>query len=86
MTKTNDELDESIRSLGVLIETVIDQNQAILEAVGDMQQNVAKIPPMQEDIAELKADVQLVKAAITDTSRQVNDLEERATKLEVGAA
>ena len=55
--------------IGVLLEQIRDQNKAVLEAVGDMR-------------AELKQDVKVVRAATTDTSRQVHDLERRVSRLE----
>jgi len=33
--------------MGVLLEEIKDQNKAVLEAVGDMQKNVAKIPKIE---------------------------------------
>lgn len=68
--------------LGVLLEEIRDQNRAVLEAVGDMQKNVAKIPGIESDIHELKQDMKIVKAAVTDLSHQVNDHEHRITRLE----
>jgi len=67
---------------GVLLEQIRDQNKAVLEAVSDMQRNVAELPAMKQDIAELKQDMKIVKAAITDVSHQVQDHERRLTDLE----
>ena len=66
----------------VLLEQLVDQNKTILEAVGDMQQQVALIPAMREDIAELKQDMRVVKAAVTDMGHQLGDHERRITRLE----
>ena len=63
--------DADVNHLSVLMEHVIDQNRAVLEAVGDMQQKVATLPTMQQDIAELKQDVRVIKAAVTDLSRDI---------------
>lgn len=68
--------------IGVLLEDIRDQNKAILEAVGDMQRHVAKIPKMEEDIKELKDDIKVIKAAVTDQGRHVQDHERRIGKLE----
>jgi Mg2+ and Co2+ transporter CorA len=68
--------------IGVILEEIRDQNKAVLEAVGDMQQMVAVLPAMQQDIAELKQEIMVVRAATTDTSRQVHDLERRVSRLE----
>ncbi len=68
--------------IGILLEEIRDQNKAVLEAVDDMQKNVAKIPAIEEDVAELKQDVKIVKAAVTDTSKQQGDHEDRISRLE----
>jgi septal ring factor EnvC (AmiA/AmiB activator) len=71
--------------LGVLLEEIRDQNRAVLEAVGDMQKNVAKLPSIETDIRELKQDMKVVKATVTDLSHQVNDHEHRITRLEAAS-
>lgn len=63
--------DADVNHLSVLMEHVVDQNRAVLEAVGDMQQKVAMLPTMQQDIAELKQDVRVIKAAVTDLSHDI---------------
>ena len=68
--------------IGVILEEIRDQNKAVLEAVGDMQSMVAKIPNMEEDLAELKSDVQVIKTVVTDISKRQNQHEVRITKLE----
>ncbi len=68
--------------IGALLEEIRDQNKVVLESVGDMQRQVAVLPAMQQDIAELKQDMKVVKAAVTDLSRQVNDHERRIGDLE----
>jgi uncharacterized protein YoxC len=65
--------DTDANQFGVLLEQIVSQNQAVLEAVGDMQQKVALLPTMQQDIAELKQDVKIVKAAVADVSRELAD-------------
>jgi len=67
----------------VLGEVLHGELKAILEAVGGLQQAAAAVlPSMQADIAELKQDMKIVKAAVTDLSRQSNDHEQRLTRLE----
>jgi hypothetical protein len=63
--------DADVNHLSVLMEHVVDQNRAVLEAVGDLQQKVAMLPTMQQDIAELKQDVRVIKAAVVDLSRDL---------------
>ncbi len=50
--------DSDVNHFSELLEKIVDQNKAVLEAVGDMQRNVALIPSMRDDIAELKQDIQ----------------------------
>jgi len=63
--------------LSVLVEHVIDQNRAVLEAVGDIQRKVADLPTraefneLRQDVTELKQDVKVVKAAVTATNRDL---------------
>lgn len=68
--------------LGILLEEIRDQNKAVLEAVGDMQKHVAKLPKMETSIEELKQDMKIIKAAVTDMSNQQNDHEQRISQLE----
>ena len=63
--------DADVNHLSVLMEHVVDQNRAVLEAVGDMQQKFAMLPMMQQDIAELKQDVRVIMAAVVDLSRDL---------------
>jgi hypothetical protein len=69
-------------SIGVLLEEIRDQNKVVLEAVGDMQEQLKDLAPLKADVAELKSDMKVVKAAVTDQSRQVHDHEQRITRLE----
>jgi len=68
--------------MGVLLEEIRDQNKAILEAVGDMQAHVTKIPAIQNDTTDLKQDMKVIKAAVTDISHDVQGLDQRVTRLE----
>jgi uncharacterized protein YoxC len=61
--------DADVNHLSVLMEHMIDQNRAVLEAVGDIQQKVARLDGIERDVAELKQDMKVVKAAVNDLSR-----------------
>ncbi len=74
--------DTNADYIGVLLEEIRVQNKAVLEAVGDMQKHVAKIPYIEETVTGLKEDMKIVKAAITDVSKQQKDHERRITQLE----
>lgn len=77
--------DKDRRYFDLMFERLLDQNKTILESLGDMQAKVAKLPKMEEDVAELRQDMKIVKAAVTDASRQVHDHERRITRLETAS-
>ncbi len=62
--------DADVNHLSVLMEQVVDQNKAVLEAVGDIQQKVADLPT-RDEFNELKRDVKTIKAAVTATNRDL---------------
>ncbi len=64
--------DADVNHLSVLVEHVIDQNRAVLEAVGDIQRKVADLPTRAE-FNELKQDVKTIKAAVTVTNRDLKE-------------
>ena len=68
--------------LAVLLEDIRGDMKAVLEIVGSMQEQVAKIAGMEHDIRILKTDVKVIKAAVTATNVQVQNHEKRLTKLE----
>jgi hypothetical protein len=72
---------DDARYFGILLEEIRDQNKAVLEAVGDIQAQV-RILPTRAEFEELRQDVKVIKAAVTDVSHQVTDHEHRITRLE----
>jgi D-ribose pyranose/furanose isomerase RbsD len=76
-----DELRKDLRYQIILMEEVKDQNRAVREAVDDMQKTMADLPHMRDDMSELKSDMKIVKAAVTDLSHIVHDHERRITQL-----
>lgn len=80
-----DELAKEIRHNSVLLELALDKVQLLAESVGAMQDDVKHIPKMREDIAELKGDTKIIKAAVTDTSKDVHRLDRRMDTLEARA-
>jgi hypothetical protein len=68
--------------IGILLEEIRDQNKAVLEAVGDMQQNVAKIPHIEKTVERLEDSMEIVRAAVTDMSNEQKGHERRLTQLE----
>ncbi len=71
--------------VAVLLEEIRDQNKAVLEAVSDMQINVSKIPSIEAGVAELKQDVKVIKAAVTDVSVKQQGYEVRLTQIEAAS-
>ncbi|HVC36444.1 MAG TPA: hypothetical protein VNE40_03325 [Candidatus Dormibacteraeota bacterium] len=71
--------------MGVLLEEIRDQNKAVLEAVGDMQRHVQKIPVMQEQLERVETKVDTIQAAVTDTNRDLADLDSRVIIIEQAA-
>jgi len=68
--------------LGALLEDIKSQNEAVLEAVGDMKDKVALIPEMKTDIEGLKDDVKTIKQAVKGTNQDLINLEQRVSDLE----
>jgi len=67
--------------IGVLLEQIRDQNKAVLEGIKDLPTRM-EFSELRQDVAELKQDMKVVRAATTDTSHQVHDLERRVSRLE----
>ena len=65
----------------VLLEQIVDQNKAVLEAVGDIQRTVANLPT-RDEFDELRRDVKTTMSAVRDVSGQVADHETRISALE----
>ncbi len=77
-----DDVTKAIDHFSMLMEMQNAKIDAVLEVVGAMQEKVAPIPVMQQDITELRQDMKVVKAAVTATNRDVVMLEHRVTRLE----
>jgi len=66
----------------VLGEVLADELKAIVEYVKDVPAIRAKVDTLSEDMQVVKSDIKIIKAAITDLSKQVDDHERRITHLE----
>jgi phage shock protein A len=66
----------------VLLEQLVDQNKAILEYVGEMPKISARLAHVEQAVDELQADVKVIRAAVTDVSGKVADLDTRLSALE----
>jgi hypothetical protein len=67
---------------GHMLEQVLDEMKAVHELVAEVPKMVRKLDRVEQDVAELKQDMKVVRAATTDTSHQVHDLERRVSRLE----
>lgn len=68
----------------IMLEEIREQNKAILEVVDDMQRQLKDVPKRNE-FEEVKADMKIVKAAVTDTSHEVHELDRHVARLEARA-
>lgn len=55
---------------------------AIIEAVRTVPSLVESVNALSADMEEVRDDVKIIKAAVTDTNQQVQDHEQRITRLE----
>lgn len=80
--KTDDaDFAQEVRHLSMLVEEVISQNKAVLEIVADNQRVLQDIPK-RDEFNELKAEVATIRAAVTDTNKELKLHDRRITKLE----
>lgn len=65
----------------VLLEEMNSKIQAVLESVSDSQRALQDVPK-RDEFNELKAEVATIKAAVTDTNKELKLHDRRITKLE----
>lgn len=68
----------------VILEDMNSKFDLVVELVTEMRKDITGMAT-KDDIAELKADIKVIKAAVTDTSHQVQDHEQRITTLETAS-
>ena len=61
--------------VGHKLEQVLDEIKVVHELVAEVPKMARKLDRVEQDVAELKQDMKVVRAATTDTSHQVHDLE-----------
>ena len=64
-----------------LLEEMNGKFDVVIEAVGQMQEQIKEIPK-RDEFEALKADVKIIKAAVVDHSNQIGNHEKRITRLE----
>jgi hypothetical protein len=77
-------MSESDNYIGIMLEEIRDQNRAVLEAVGQMQDDIKHLPTRDEFTA-LADDVKTIKAAVKATNADLADLDGRVARLESAA-
>lgn len=77
MSSSSDRAEEIAQ---VFIEKIEDQFSVMQENMDDMLDR--KLQSIQTDMTELKSDMKIVKAAVTDQSKQLSDHESRISDFE----
>ena len=65
----------------IILEEIRDQNKAVLEAVGQMQDKMDTLVT-KEDLARIDTKVDTIATAVRDTNKDVAGLDQRVTALE----
>lgn len=73
--------DDDVRYVGILLEQIRDQNQAVLELLKDIPTRT-EFGALKQDVADLNQDVKVIKAAVMDMGKQLADHEHRIIRLE----
>ncbi len=68
-------------STDVLLEDINSKFDKLIEVVYQMREEI-KSTATKDDLVDVKSDLRTVKAAVTDVSSQVNNHENRITRLE----
>jgi hypothetical protein len=66
----------------IILEDINGKLDLVLEAVAPIKGLQSDMGTVKEDIAELKADVKVVKAVVTSQSHSMNDYDKRIARLE----
>jgi uncharacterized coiled-coil DUF342 family protein len=78
--------DETLARLAELVgEQIASQFKTALESVDEIKKQVAKIPTIHDDVAELVSDMRAVKQAIKETNADLRELDQRVQELEASA-
>ena len=75
--------DEALQRVAELVaEQITSQFKTAIESIDEIKRQVAKIPTIHDDVAELKSDMKAVKQAIKETNEDLRELEDRVIQLE----
>lgn len=81
MSKNN----KSINDVAVLLEDMNGKFDFMLEILVPIKKQTDRIPKIEQDIEELKIDMQVIKFAAQKTNQNVAVLDERVTRLEASS-
>jgi len=59
---------------GVLLEDIDQKMGVVVEAVGQIQDQIKVLPTMQSNLQQLKDDVQTIKQVVTEQQSEINQL------------
>jgi hypothetical protein len=68
--------------VAVLLEDMNSKFDVVIESVSGLASGVKELKQLIPDVTELKSDVKVIKAAVTDQTTQLNDHENRITAIE----
>lgn len=78
--------DDTSHYKGALLEDIRDQLQAVLEGQVSLAGVPQAIADLQTDMNDVKADIKVIKAVVTDQTYELKNQEHRLTRLERRAA
>jgi len=73
--------DIDAKYVGHLLEEIRDEVRAVHETVA-LVPTRGEFEELRQVVSDVQADVRMIKAAVADTNRQVDDHERRITRLE----
>lgn len=75
--------EEALQRVAELVtEQIASQFKTASESIEEIKSQVAKIPTIHDDVAELVSDMRAVKQAIKETNQDLRELEHRVNRLE----
>lgn len=75
--------EEALQRVAELVaEQIISQVKTANESIDQIKLQMAKIPAIHDDVAELVSDMRAVKRAIKETNEDLRELERRVERLE----
>jgi len=68
--------------LQILVEDVNDKLKVLVEGISMLQDDMRQVKKSVTDIPEVKTDIKIIRAAVTDQSRTINSHDRRIDLLE----